>query len=54
MVRKEDVDPSVALPPGLDTVAIRKAIDYVERKLAELVDIYYEQANVISAIGNGP
>lgn len=50
MVRKEDVDPSVALPPGLDTVAIRKAIDYVERKLAELVDIYYEQANVFSAI----
>ncbi|HLG13254.1 MAG TPA: hypothetical protein VJH03_01855 [Blastocatellia bacterium] len=50
MARKEDFDPRVPLPPGLDTVAIRKAIDYVERELAGLVDIYYEQANVFSAI----
>jgi hypothetical protein len=40
----------VPLPPGLTVIAIRKAIDYLERELAELVEIYYEQANVFSAI----
>jgi hypothetical protein len=50
MARKEDCDPSVPLPPGLDLVAIRKAVDHIEREAAELVEIYYEQANVFSAI----
>jgi hypothetical protein len=50
MVRKDDLDSSVPLPPGLDIAAIRRAIDYIERQLADLVDIYYEQANVFSAI----
>jgi hypothetical protein len=50
MARKEDFDRSVPLPPGLSVVAIRKAIDCVERHLADLVEIYYEQANVFSAI----
>lgn len=50
MARKEDSDTSVPLPPGLSLVAIRKAVDYLERQLADLVDIYYEQANVFSAI----
>jgi hypothetical protein len=50
MALKEDFDRSVPLPPGLSVVAIRKAIDYVERHLADLVEIYYEQANVFSAI----
>jgi hypothetical protein len=50
MARKEDFDHSVPLPPGLSPVAIRKAIDYLERQLADLVEIYYEQANVFSAI----
>ena len=50
MVRKGDFTESVPLPPGLDSVAIRKAIEYIERKLAELVDLYYEQANVFSAL----
>jgi len=50
MARKEDFDRSVPLPPGLSLVAIRKAIDYLERQLADLVEIYYEQANVFSAI----
>ena len=30
--------------------AIRKAIDYIERELADLVDVYHEQANVFSAL----
>jgi hypothetical protein len=50
MARRDDFDPEVALPPGLDIAALRRAINYVEEELAELVDIYYEQANVFSAI----
>jgi hypothetical protein len=50
MARKDDFNPAVALPPGLDCAAIRRAIDYIERELADLVEIYYEQANVFSAI----
>ncbi|MBI4716467.1 MAG: hypothetical protein HY763_01565 [Planctomycetes bacterium] len=50
MVRKGDFDGGVPLPPGLDISAIRRAIEYIERELAELVEIYYEQANVFSAI----
>lgn len=50
MARREDCDSSVRLPPGLDIVAIHKAIDYIERELADLVDLYFEQANVFSAL----
>ena len=46
MVRKGDADRSVELPPGLTTTAILKAIAYVERELADLVEIYFEQANI--------
>ena len=50
MVREDDFNRSVARPPGLTVAAIRKAIEYVERELAHLVDIYLEQANVFSAL----
>lgn len=50
MVRRNDVDSSVNLPPGLTTTAVLKAIEYVERELAELVEVYFEQANVFSAL----
>lgn len=50
MARKEDFNHAVPLPPGLTVVAIRKAVDYMERQLADLVDIYHEQANVFSGI----
>ena len=50
MVRKDDFDSQVSLPPGLDRAAIRRAMEYMERELADLVEIYYEQANVFSAI----
>lgn len=44
-------DESVPLPPGFGGVpAIRRAIEYMERELADLVEIYYEQANVFSAL----
>src|SRR5438093_8812483 len=50
MVRKDDFNRNVPLLPGLTVVAIQKAIEYIERELAELVEIYYEQANVFSAL----
>ena len=36
------------LPKDLSEVHIRKAVDYVEKETAELVDLYFEQANVFS------
>jgi hypothetical protein len=50
MVRSADFDKSVPLPPGLEISAIKRAVEYIERELAELVDLYFEQANVFSAI----
>lgn len=50
MVRKDDFNRNVPLPPGLTVAAIQKAIDYIEKGLADLVEIYLEQANVFSAI----
>ena len=50
MPRRQDFNPSVPLPPGLDIVAIHKAIGYVERRLKEWVEVYYEQANLFSAL----
>jgi hypothetical protein len=50
MTGRGDFNRHVPLPPGLDVVAIRKAIGFIERRSAELIEIYYEQANVFSAI----
>jgi hypothetical protein len=50
MAKRSDFDPTVPLPPGMEVGAIRRAIDYIEKELAELVEIYYDQANVFSAI----
>jgi hypothetical protein len=50
MVDDAGFDRSVPLPAGLTIAAIRKTIEYVERELADLVDLYYEQANVFSAL----
>lgn len=49
-MKRTDFNSSVPLPAGLEIGAIRRAIDYMERELAELAEIYYEQANVFSAI----
>lgn len=38
------------LPKDLKPIHIAKAVDYVERETAELMDLYLEQANVFSAI----
>jgi len=50
MVQKGDFHENVPLPPGLTLTAIRKAIEYIERELSDLVDLYFEQANVFSAM----
>ncbi len=50
MARAVDFDRAVELPPGLTIASLRKSIEYIERELAELIDIYHEQANVFSAL----
>jgi hypothetical protein len=50
MVQSTDFHAAVPLPPGLTITAIRKAVEYVERECGELVDLYFEQANVFSAV----
>jgi hypothetical protein len=50
MARAADFNQTVPLPPGLTITAIRKSIEYIENELAELIDIYHEQANVFSAL----
>ena len=40
MVVREDFDPSIGLPPGLEIGQIRRAVEYVEREASGLVDIY--------------
>ena len=50
MSRDSWFDRTVPLPPGLEIGAIRRAIEYMERELSDLVDIYYEQMNVFSAL----
>ena len=50
MARKADFNRKVPLSSGLTITAIQKAIDYIEKGLADLVEIYLEQANVFSAL----
>jgi hypothetical protein len=46
----EGFDRSVALPPELRISHIREAVEHVEERASELIDIYFEQANVFSGI----
>jgi hypothetical protein len=50
MTRDSDFDRGAALPPGLTVTAIRKTIEYVERESADVAALYFEQANVFSAL----
>lgn len=50
MVRNKDFNGTIELPPGLTVGAIRKSIEYIERELADLVELYFEQKNVFSGI----
>ena len=49
-MRPDDFDPTVPLPNGLTIAAIRNATQYIERELVDLVDIYFEQPNLFSAL----
>jgi len=49
-MRPQDFDPAVPRPSGLTIAAVRNATDYIERSLADLVDIYFEQSNLFSGL----
>lgn len=40
----------ISLPPELRPSHIRRAVDYIEKETSDLVDVYFEQANVFSAL----
>ena len=43
-------DRSVPLPPGLTVAHVRNANDFIEEEAEKLIDLYYEQANIFSAV----
>jgi hypothetical protein len=43
-------DQSISLPPELKVSHLREAIEHVEDRAADLIDVYFEQANVFSGI----
>jgi hypothetical protein len=47
---RDGFDDAVRLPPGLTVAHLRGATDFVEEKTEELIDLYFEQANVFSGI----
>ena len=49
-VELEGFDRSVSLPPQLEISHIRAAVDFIERETSEFTEVYYEQANVFSAL----
>ena len=52
MVLNSDFDSAVLLPPGLELSAIRRSIQFIEKKLADrdFIDLYLEQANIFSGL----
>lgn len=46
----EGFDRQVPLPPELKVSHVRKAIEYIEREASELIEVYFEQANVFSGL----
>jgi hypothetical protein len=49
-VRAQDFNARVALPPGLDIAAVRRAIEHIQKGTGDLVDLYFEQANIFSGL----
>lgn len=43
-------DASVPLPPSLNVVHVKNAIEFIETRAEEWLDIYFEQANIFSAV----
>ena len=46
----EGFDRNVPLPTDLKISHIRKAIEYIEREATDLIEVYFEQANVFSGL----
>ena len=46
----EGFDRKVRLPPELRISHVRKAVEYIEKETTDLVEVYFEQANVFSAL----
>ncbi|MBI4164539.1 MAG: hypothetical protein HY508_02265 [Acidobacteria bacterium] len=46
----EGFNRQIALPPELKVSHIRKAVEYIEREATDLVEVYFEQANVFSGL----
>jgi len=38
------------MPKGLEVVHVKKAVKYIEKRASEIIEIYYEQANIFSGI----
>jgi hypothetical protein len=49
-LRTDGFNRTVSLPPELKITHIAEAIEHVEGRASELIDIYFEQANVFSGI----
>jgi hypothetical protein len=47
---RDGFDNAVRLPPGLTVAHLRNAIDFVEEKAEELIDLYFEQTNIFSGV----
>ncbi len=43
-------DRQVLLPPELKIGQVREAIDYIEREMGDLIEVYFEQTNVFSGL----
>ena len=48
--QKDGFDRIVPLPKSLTVDHIGSAIEYVEERADELIDLYYEQANIFSGV----
>lgn len=46
----EGFDPSIPLPPNLTLTHLKNAIDFVEERTEDLLDLYFEQANIFSGV----
>ena len=49
-ISSDGFDRSVQLPPRLNTTHVRKSIEFIEDRAGELIDLYFEQANIFSAV----
>lgn len=49
-ISSDGFDRSVPLPPGLNVTHIARSIEFIEQKADELIELYFEQANIFSAV----